>query len=64
MEKQKVTVTIVGQEFSLISSESEAYVRKVADVVDAEVRAVRESGPSLSAVSSALLAATNIADRM
>ena len=62
--KQKVTVSIVDQEFSLISSDPEPYVRRVAELVDAEVRAVRDAGQGLSSVASALLASVNIADRM
>ena len=62
--KQKVTVSIVGQEFTLISSDPESYVQRVAGLVDAEVLEVRNSGQGLSSVASALLAAVNIADRM
>lgn len=62
--KQKVVVTILGQEYSLISSEPESYVHRCASLVDAEVRAMREANPSMSAVSAAMLAATNLADRL
>jgi cell division protein ZapA (FtsZ GTPase activity inhibitor) len=62
--KQKVNVSIIDQEFSLISSEPESYVHQVAGIVDAEVRAVKSANPGLSAVAAALLAATNLTDRL
>lgn len=64
MDKQKITVIIAGQEFSLVSDEPETHVHRVAGIVDAEVRAIRDSVPSVSAVSASLLAATNLADRL
>ena len=64
MDKQKTVVTIAGQEFSLVSEEPEMHVHRTAGLVDAEMLAVRELSPSLSAASAAILAATNLADRL
>lgn len=58
--KNKVTVTIAGQEYTLVGTEDEAYVRRVAAHVDAQVRQVQAGGMSLT--DSAMLAAINIAD--
>ena len=60
--KNKVTVTIAGQEYTLVGTEEESYVRKIASHVDAQVREVSD-GARMSLVDSAILAAVNIADR-
>lgn len=60
--KNKVTVSIAGQEYTLVGTEDESYVRKVASHVDAQVRAVSGEG-RMSLVDSAVLAAVNIADQ-
>ena len=58
--KRKTTVNIYDMEFTLVGEESEEYVQKVAGLVDTRMREVSESG--LSVLSSAVLAAANIAD--
>ena len=60
--KNKVTVSIAGQEYTLVGTEEEAYVRKIASFVDAQVREVSD-GSRMSLVDSAILAAVNIADQ-
>ena len=58
--KNKVTVTIGGQDYTMVAVEDEAYVRKCAAHVDeklTEIRTVR-----LSLTDTAVLAAMNIAD--
>lgn len=62
--KQKISVTIAGHEFSLISSEPESHVHRAAGLVDDEIRAVREMSPMLSVQTSSVLAAANLADRL
>jgi cell division protein ZapA len=59
--KNRVTVTVGGQEFTLVANEDEAYIHKVAAHVDAQVRQVRD-GSKISIADGALLAALNIAD--
>ena len=51
--KNRVTVTIAGQEYTLVGSEDAGYTKKVADHVDAKVQEVLDG---------AILAAVNIAD--
>ena len=60
--KNKVTVSIAGQQFTLVGTEDENYVRRVADHVDEQVRQVSDAG-RMSVVDSAVLAAVNIADQ-
>jgi len=60
--KNKVTVSIAGQEYTLVGTEEESYVRQIAAHVDEQVRQVADAG-RMSMVDSALLAAVNIADQ-
>ena len=60
--KNKVTVSIAGQEYTLVGTEDESYVRKIASHVDAQVREV-SGGSRMSLVDGAILAAVNIADQ-
>jgi cell division protein ZapA len=60
--KNKVTVSIAGQEYTMVAVEDESYVRKVAAHVDGQVREVLDQG-RLSIADSAVLAAMNIADQ-
>lgn len=60
--KNKVTVSIAGQEYTMVAVEDEAYVRKVASYVDGQVREVLEQG-RLSIADAGILTATNIADQ-
>ena len=60
--KNKVTVSIADQEYTLVGTEEESYVRKIASYVDAQVREVAD-GSRMSLVDSAVLAAVNIADQ-
>lgn len=60
--KNKVTVSIAGQEYTMVAVEDEGYVRKVAAHVDGQLREVLEQG-RLSIADGAVLAAMNIADQ-
>ena len=60
--KNKVTVSIAGQDYTMVSADNENYVRKVAAHVDGQIREVLESG-RLSVANGAVLAAMNIADQ-
>ena len=60
--KNKVTVSIAGQEYTMVAVEDEAYVRKVAAHVDGQVREVLDQG-RLSIADAAVLSAMNIADQ-
>ena len=59
--KNKITVSIAGQEYTMVAAEGEDYVRRVAAHVDSKVREVLENG-RISAANAAILAALNIAD--
>ena len=59
--KNRVTVTIAGQEYTLGGSEHAGYTKKVAYHVDAKVQDVLD-GAHVSLVDGAILAAVNIAD--
>ncbi len=59
--KNKVTVTIAGQEYTLVAAEDAAYMEKVAQHVDAKVTEVLE-GARVSSTEAAILAALNVAD--
>ena len=59
--KNRVTVTIAGQEYTLVATEEEGYVEKVAQHVDAQMKQVLD-GARISLVDGAVLTALNIAD--
>lgn len=59
--KNKVTVTIAGQDYTLIADQDAAAVEKIAAHVDGKVREVMASG-RLSLADSAILASMNIAE--
>lgn len=59
--KNRVTVTIAGQEYTLVATEEEGYIQKIAAHVDAKVQEVMD-GAKVSVVDGAILAAVNIAD--
>ncbi|HJG86630.1 cell division protein ZapA [Pseudoflavonifractor capillosus] len=59
--KNRVTVTIAGQEYTLVATEDQGYVEKVAQHVDAQMKQVLE-GARVSLVDGAVLTAVNIAD--
>ena len=58
--KNRVTVTIAGQEYTLVAAEDVRYVQRVASHVDAKVQEVLD-GAKVSMVDGAVLAAVNIA---
>ena len=60
--KNKITVSIAGQEYTMVAAEGEDYVRRVAAHVDSQMREVLSQG-RLSQADGAVLAAMNIADR-
>ena len=60
--KNKITVTIAGQEYTMIAAEDEAYVRRCAAHVDAQLKPLM-SGTRLSQADAAVLCAMNVADQ-
>ena len=59
--KNKVVVTIAGRDYTMVAVEDEAYVRKCASHVDAQLREIGSS--RLSQADAAVLTAMNIADQ-
>ena len=59
--QNRVTVTIDGQEYTLVASEDAAYMKKVAAHVDEKLQEVRQGG-KVSSTDAAVLAALNMAD--
>lgn len=59
--KNRVTVTIADQDYTLVATEEQSYMEKVAAHVDAELRQVL-GATKTSLVDGAILAALNIAD--
>lgn len=59
--KNKVVVTIAGQEYTMVAVEDEAYVHRCAAHVDSQLREL--SGSRLSQAGAAVLTAMNIADQ-
>ena len=63
MEKQKVTVTVAGKSYTLVSSDPPEYVKRVADYVD---RKMRETATmtNLTGAQAAVLACFNMAEEL
>lgn len=59
--QNKVTVTIDGQEYTLVASEDAAYMKKVAAHVDGKIAEVRQGG-KVSSIDAVVLAGLNMAD--
>ena len=59
--KNKITVSIAGQNYTLVASEESGYMEKVAAHVDGKIQELLE-GTRLSLVDGAVLGALNIAD--
>ena len=59
--KNKVVVSIAGQEYTLVAVEDEAYVRRCASLVDTQLRGLTNG--RLSLADAAVLCAMNVADQ-
>jgi cell division protein ZapA len=59
--QNRVTVTLGGQEYTLLAVEGEDYVRRMADIVN-EKLAQTAAGSQMARVDCALLTAMNLAD--
>jgi cell division protein ZapA len=58
----RVIITIDDTNYTVVTDESEEYVRRAAGLVDQEIRSIKAATP-FSELTSAVLAAMNIADR-
>ena len=59
--KNKITVTIAGQDYNMVAAEDAAYVRRCAEFVDGQIKQVT-SGSRLALADAAVLASMNMAD--
>jgi len=63
-ESKPTTVEILGREYKIRGVADDAYVREVADYVDAKMREVSRGAAAPAAERVAILAAMNIADEL
>ena len=61
MEKKRVTIRVAGKDYNMTSSDSEAYVRRVAAYVDRKIGELTLA-TRLPAAEAAVLAASTLAD--
>ena len=61
MEKKRVTIRVAGKDYNMTSSDSEAYVRRVAAYVDRKIGELTLA-TRLPAADAAVLAAITLAD--
>ena len=64
MEKQKITVTVAGKAYTLVSSDPPEYVRRVAEYVDRKLRETMTVAASLTESQAAVLTCFNLADEL
>lgn len=63
-EKKKINVQIDGRNFTVVGSNSEEYVRELAEYVDVKIKNLSSKNDRLSQTMAATLAALNIADEL
>ena len=64
MEKNKLSVTINGRMYTLISEESQDYMKELSEYVNESVRKVKNNNPALLGERPIVLAALNICDEL
>lgn len=63
-ERKKINVLIDGRNFTVVGSNSEIYVRELAEYVDCKIKDLSNKNDRLSQTMAATLAALNIADEL
>ena len=63
MEKQKITVSVAGKSYTLVSSDPPEYVKRIAALVDRKLRET-ETATNLPSAQAAVLTCFNLADQM
>jgi cell division protein ZapA len=58
-QKNKVTVDIYGQQYSIVGYESTSHIRTVASIVDEKMREISAKNPTLDISKLAVLTAVN-----
>ena len=64
MENNKVSVTINGRMYTLVSEETMEYMRELSDYVNQNVQKVKDKNPALMGERPIVLAALNICDEL
>lgn len=64
VNKTRMTVTLAGSSFNIVSTDSVEYMRKLEGMVNRRVESVRKQYPSLSGNRCTLLAMLNMADEL
>ena len=59
--RNRVTIHIAGESYTMLAEESESYMQEVAALVDDKISEARKT-PGVSSLQSAVLAALNLAD--
>jgi len=57
--KNRTTVEIFGQQYTIVGTESNSHIRLVASLVDEKMREINASNPSLDSSKLAVLTAVN-----
>ncbi|MCM3759703.1 cell division protein ZapA [Halalkalibacter oceani] len=60
--KQRTTVTIYGQQYTVVGHEPPTHVMEVAQMVDEKMREIRKRNPYLDTTRLAVLTAVNVVD--
>jgi len=59
LEKNRITVEIYGQQYTVVGEESEEHILQVARIVDKKMREIARRNPSLTTSKLAVLTAVN-----
>ncbi|WP_209122045.1 cell division protein ZapA [Alkalihalobacillus sp. BA299] len=61
-ERTRTTVSIYGQQYTIVSEDGAAHVKEVAQYVDQKMKEIRKRNPLLDTTRLAVLTALNVAD--
>lgn len=61
-QKNRLQITIFGQQYTIVGNASSSYIRMVAGHVDEKMKQIAELNPRLDTTKIAVLTAVNIAD--
>ncbi len=61
-EKQRITVTIYGQQYTIVGRESPSYVKEVAQFVDEKMKEIKRKNSYLDTTRLAVLTSVNVVD--
>ncbi|KHD86970.1 cell division protein ZapA [Heyndrickxia ginsengihumi] len=59
LEKNRITVDIYGEQYTIVGTEPTSHIRLVASVVDEKMREINAKNPTLDKVKLAVLTAVN-----